>query len=180
MLLEDWGAYSFSDWFLFSLNIYSGVKLLDPVVVLCNFFEVPPYWSGSQMLWTVVQPQPRCLGSFTRRSPKVTQGGREQAVQAWPPREPLSGQLHIPSSPVGEGGLRGFPWTGWVGEDLVTGGAVVVAPEDGAGGGKADSLGACDLCQRESKAPRLVNCFPSLRRSVQRWCVCAEGDGWWV
>ena len=36
--------------------------------------------------------------------------------------------------------MRGFPsGRGQVGEDLVTSGAVVVAPEDRAGEGKADS-----------------------------------------
>ena len=42
--------------FSFSLNIYSGVKLLDPVVVLCNFLRCHHTRVVSQMLWTVVQP----------------------------------------------------------------------------------------------------------------------------
>ena len=42
--------------FSFSLNIYSGVKLLDPVVVLCNFLQCCHTRVVSQMLWTVVQP----------------------------------------------------------------------------------------------------------------------------
>ena len=41
---------------LFSLNIYSGVKLLDPIVVLCNFLRCQHTAEVSQMLWTVVQP----------------------------------------------------------------------------------------------------------------------------
>ena len=49
---------------LFSLNIYSGVKLLDPIVVLCNFLRCQHTGEVSQMLWTVVQlsaPMPRVV-----------------------------------------------------------------------------------------------------------------------
>lgn len=97
-------------------------------------------------------------------------------VQASPPRGALSGQLHIPSPPVGEGGLEGSFPSGqeWVGEALVTGGPVMVTPKDRAGSEeKIPEVPV--ICAGVNAKPPGHQLFSVLEEvCAEVGCVCAE------